>query len=305
MSADILGQSFSAAGADFGDLNDDGYEDMAVHYSWGGRIEFWASNGDTVEPGFYEVSSMEIGYIIGNLALGDLDGDNDLDMLLKSGDWPVEEELWYYENQGTPEHFDFVLVSQNYQGITEGPRNPHLTDFDLDGDLDLVLGMTEDHRFWYYENQGTPYQANMVLTSEDLLGMPAFISPDFYDIDNDGDTDAVGGTIHGGLYYYNNITGQAVAPPRQLHPRHGIELSFGPNPANPVTWITFNLPYPQKAELAVYNLLGQKVATLASGYQMPGTRTYFWNASYTSSGSYFIRLETEMAEFAGKVVVLR
>ncbi|MBU1882324.1 MAG: T9SS type A sorting domain-containing protein [bacterium] len=64
-----------------------------------------------------------------------------------------------------------------------------------------------------------------------------------------------------------------------------------PNPANPITWISYNLPYPQKAEIAVYNLLGQKVATLASCLQMPGQKTLIWNAGKYASGQYFIRME--------------
>ncbi|MBU0517346.1 T9SS type A sorting domain-containing protein [bacterium] len=69
----------------------------------------------------------------------------------------------------------------------------------------------------------------------------------------------------------------------------------GPNPANPINWISYNLPYPQKAEIAVYNLLGQKVATLASGLQMPGQKTLIWDAANYSSGQYFIRMEVSGA----------
>ncbi|MBU1652550.1 T9SS type A sorting domain-containing protein, partial [bacterium] len=50
-------------------------------------------------------------------------------------------------------------------------------------------------------------------------------------------------------------------------------------------------PYPQKAEIVVYNLLGQKVATLASGLQMPGQKTLIWDAANYASGQYFIKLE--------------
>ncbi|MBU1652332.1 T9SS type A sorting domain-containing protein, partial [bacterium] len=61
-------------------------------------------------------------------------------------------------------------------------------------------------------------------------------------------------------------------------------------------WISYNLPYPQRAEIAVYNLLGQKVATLASGLQMPGQKTLIWDAANYSSGQYFVRMETEVPD---------
>jgi hypothetical protein len=38
---------------------------------------------------------------------------------------------------------------------------------------------------------------------------------------------------------------------------------------------------------------------------MPGTRTYFWNATNTSSGTYFIRLETEKAEAVQSITVIK
>ncbi|MBU1650991.1 T9SS type A sorting domain-containing protein, partial [bacterium] len=97
------------------------------------------------------------------------------------------------------------------------------------------------------------------------------------------------------ILFFRNTTGDtsAVQPRLSLDPAHGIEFSIGPNPANPITWISYNLPYPQKAEIAVYNLLGQKVAILASGLQMPGQKTLIWDAANYSSGQYFVRLETE------------
>ncbi|MBU0520314.1 hypothetical protein KKA00_09740 [bacterium] len=60
--------------------------------------------------------------------------------------------------------------------------------------------------------------------------------------------------------------------------------------ANPITWISYNLPYPQKAEIAVYNLIGQKVATLVSGLQMPGQYRVPWVAEDVSSGVYWVRM---------------
>ena len=97
----------------------------------------------------------------------------------------------------------------------------------------------------------------------------------------------------------------SIPLPYQKCPYPAIHISFGPNPANPTTWITFNLPYPQKATLAVYNLLGQKVTTLAQALQPPGSQTYFWNASNFSSGTYLIRLETDISEAVQRIVVVK
>ncbi|MBU1651149.1 T9SS type A sorting domain-containing protein, partial [bacterium] len=97
----------------------------------------------------------------------------------------------------------------------------------------------------------------------------------------------------------------AVQPRLSLDPLHGIEFSIGPNPANPITWISYNLPYPQKAGIAVYNLLGQKVATLASGLQMPGSHRIPWIADDVASGVYWVRMEVDLRVEAKRVVVTK
>lgn len=63
-----------------------------------------------------------------------------------------------------------------------------------------------------------------------------------------------------------------------------------PNPFNPSTTIQFNLKQDGKALLEVYNLLGQKVATLVNGDLKSGAYTYNWNAAGQATGVYFYRL---------------
>jgi len=84
-----------------------------------------------------------------------------------------------------------------------------------------------------------------------------------------------------------------------------IKLQIYPNPANPTTWISFTLSAPQEATLAVYNMLGVKVTTLAGGLQEPGVHTYYWDASSQASGVYVVRLETVGQITAQRIVVLR
>jgi len=66
-----------------------------------------------------------------------------------------------------------------------------------------------------------------------------------------------------------------------------------PNPFNPVTTMTLTMPVSGEMTVEVYNLLGQVVATLASGYMEASTYTLTWDASDASSGVYFIQADAE------------
>lgn len=61
-----------------------------------------------------------------------------------------------------------------------------------------------------------------------------------------------------------------------LPTEYALERNF-PNPFNPTTLIKYQLPEATQVELAVYNLLGQKIRTLVSGNQAAGYYTVQWN----------------------------
>ncbi|MBU0520401.1 PQQ-binding-like beta-propeller repeat protein [bacterium] len=92
-------------------------------------------------------------------------------------------------------------------------------------------------------------------------------------------------------------------------PKDVILYSVFPNPFNATTLITFTLPSPQRVDLSVYNLLGQKVVTLVDGYRMPGAQTVHWDASGVASGVYWVRIivsgEAPPTYGAKKVVVVK
>jgi hypothetical protein len=64
-----------------------------------------------------------------------------------------------------------------------------------------------------------------------------------------------------------------------------------PNPFNPSTTIEYALPSESLVNIAVYNLLGQKVAELVNETQQAGYYTLNWNASNIASGVYIYRME--------------
>jgi len=70
-----------------------------------------------------------------------------------------------------------------------------------------------------------------------------------------------------------------------------------PNPFNSATVIRFALPTVADVDLAIFNLTGQQVATLASGERRAGTYTLRWDGRdddgrALASGVYLYRLRT-------------
>jgi len=83
-----------------------------------------------------------------------------------------------------------------------------------------------------------------------------------------------------------------------------------PNPFNSGTVIRFALPNSEQIELAIYNLVGQKVATLVQGWRAAGSYTVKWDGRDDvgrglASGIYLYRLATDKYTETRKLILLR
>jgi hypothetical protein len=66
-----------------------------------------------------------------------------------------------------------------------------------------------------------------------------------------------------------------------------------PNPFNPSTKIRFGLPEESKVVFEVYNLLGSRVAVLASAELRAGYHEVTWKADEFTTGTYIVRMRAE------------
>ena len=83
-----------------------------------------------------------------------------------------------------------------------------------------------------------------------------------------------------------------------------------PNPFNPETVISFDLPSDSEVKLEIYNIRGQKVKTLTDGKLSAGNHRIVWNGTNSNnksvaSGVYFSRLKTSGKELTKKMVLLK
>ncbi len=78
-----------------------------------------------------------------------------------------------------------------------------------------------------------------------------------------------------------------------------------PNPFNPTTQLTFDLPAKSLVSVKVYNLNGSLVKTLASGTMNAGSHHITFDGHNYSSGIYLITVSSQFGVRSSKVVLLK
>ena len=78
-----------------------------------------------------------------------------------------------------------------------------------------------------------------------------------------------------------------------------------PNPFNPTTTLSFDLPVTSHVNLTIYDILGRQVATLVNGRRNPGTHQITFDGSHLSSGIYFYELSTGNYHAVRKAILLK
>lgn len=132
---------------------------------------------------------------------------------------------------------------------------------------------------------------------------------DYFDMVSDasGARLAWAGTFNGEQdVYYGRISLPVQIAEQELElPRHFSLSQNYPNPFNPSTTIEFSLPHSGFVTLNVFNILGEKVATLAAEKLNAGAYTVRWDATGLPSGVYFYRLQAGEFVQTKKLILLR
>ena len=286
-----------------GDFNRDGYDDImittgirhaqdeySIVYLYYGGAEM-----DTTADRIYMPSYDEP--LFGNYIInaGDINGDQCNDFIISSLAF-----TYFYLN------LDSVTVFPHYQyaisGIEGGGdiNNDGFNDFIMSSetypnDKDLAVGAA----FIFYGDSILDFDYDQKIEGTIPLGY--FSTPSYIigDINNDNYDDVIfletGDNRSGRLYLYSykNLAINSVNPINNTVPQEVSLLQNYPNPFNPSTTITYHVPKLSNIELSIYNLLGQKVATLVSEKQHAGQYQVQWDATGFAGGIYFYRLVTD------------
>jgi hypothetical protein len=79
----------------------------------------------------------------------------------------------------------------------------------------------------------------------------------------------------------------------------------GPNPFNPSTRLGYFIPEDANIELEVFNITGEKVATLQSGFISAGQHQVEFNGNNLATGIYLVSLYTGREVITLKLMLLK
>ena len=174
---------------------------------------------------------------------------------------------------------DFDATSVDPLSVMFGPGEArethgtgHIEDVDGDGDLDLVL---------HFRTQQTGIQPGDIEAS---------LTGETFDGQVITGTDAI------------QMVGKAKKPV--------VAIQNFPNPANPSTQITYQLPEASDVSLVLYNITGQPVRILARGYQGAGHYQVTWDGRddlgrEVSSGVYLYRFVSKELVQTNRMLLLK
>ncbi len=227
----------------------------------------------------------------------------------------------------------YQLLSDNYpnwpQSITylsidSGPMAPTFNEIDMSGNLIwsdslsyldeevLISGICESSCF--RGNNNEPYTIyfapgtgawevrNRLSGSIDGHGEAPFVPAN---IERIGDNTLIflAADSLGVEVWYGSYT-VGVNDPCQI-PAPQLTAKCYPNPFNPETTISYSIPEKGTVEIDVYNVRGQKVASLLHETQDAGEHEVVWDANDQASGIYFIRLRTAGETRINKALLLK
>ncbi|MDZ7722595.1 MAG: FG-GAP-like repeat-containing protein [candidate division KSB1 bacterium] len=241
-----------------------------------------------------------------NITKVDLDVDGDPDVLASIED---ADKVEWYENSGSG-----TFRTRAVTDSTVGVKSAFASDFDKDGDLDIVTvsysDAYRDDKIAWFENTGNRSFSNQKIIGGYLKirGPMAVAAADF---DGDGFPDIVAAsTGRDEIVWFENLLEDTGVDELTEKPNHfGLTQNY-PNPFNPSTVIEYALPKTSQVTVSIYNSLGQSIKTLVNTEQTAGHHSVRWNGldengQTVSNGVYYYRISADQFSETKKMLLVR
>ncbi len=290
------------AGIDAGDVDGDGHTDVAFSNGWYEAPD----NPRTSWPSgaWHPVTNYDA---ISNTLIRDMDGDNNMDLVVASGHIDENHDVRWYRNPGSSGQ----SWGMNVIGTLRSPECLQVADLDDDEDLDVIAcdldwdrWDQQVHNVYVFENNGNStswsrknvapnsYPSHLLqLADINKDGLPDVISEATgYSVisyleneteldtgtDTDTDTEDIGAVIHNGPV---------------------IEKAY-PNPFSDELTIQYRTAGPANVSVSVYDTMGRLVSRIADGSVPAGPTSVSWNGtteagSAAASGRYFVVVDAD------------
>jgi hypothetical protein len=311
-----------------GDLDGDGVQEIVVftgnRWVYVVRQDGSAYPGFPVQPpGLFAASSWAT-----SPALGDLDGDGELEIVIAGNETGSASDLWAIDT-GIGDGSSGTVMAGWPQALPGSAEcSPVVGDITGDGSPDIVHGIgggasTAPNNLYAFHADGSLIDGFPM-----TLGGPCMPSATICDLERDGDVDIVYGGWDRLLHVWDlpSAFDPQVLPWSTFHAnnaRTGVHLPLAlvgvgddasvpsafavtapyPNPFNPQTSVKMYVPASGNLRLIVHDVRGRVVRTLHDGHIAAGWHVQTWDGRddggrAQASGLYFMR-----AESAGETAV--
>lgn len=218
-----------------------------------------------------------------------------------------------------PDVTSYELVIPRGEGAKFTPQGFKSVQLGANGSISWTMSPAVDGKYRiqiFYQNPGSaqPVQikidgatvlSNFVLNSKPDSSGTNILSDAFSMSAGSHIVDLVGSNVNVDFVQLIKETVASVRNDRNKLPQgFALEQNY-PNPFNPSTTINFAVGKLSHVELTVYNVLGQRVATLINEQMQPGVYRVTWDAANVPSGLYFYTMKADGHRFTRKMMVIK
>jgi len=323
------------------DINDDGFTDfIATATPSGNKIAWFENDGN---QNFTEHLLKENWYCVKRASAFDIDNDNDIDIVaaanvgeiiwfendgdenftehLVISDWGepnavlvedinkdnfndlvatsvVANEVVWFQNDGN-QNFSKNIIKGQYNGA----YGLAIADIDDDNDIDVLATAWIAGIGSVFENDG-----NQNFTQHDFCtGVFELLHLFVTDLDRDNDKDILGVCCAPNIPQLRWWENNATVDVKEIN---SIPLDFQllqnhPNPFNPTTKISYQIPERSFVTVKVFDALGKEIETLVNEEKHIGNFEVEFDGTGLSSGIYFCRLLANNYTETIKMLVLK